>query len=143
MNKQHFILILLLAMMGCKSEQEFALTIPEDKLKLIFKDMVIAGEAVELYAEENQDSVRELFLVQISKIHNIPVAEIESNMEMLKSNEKKFLLFCDSVAIEFRDQDKNFSYGRGNKKDNVKVDQKDAAIKKAKEAKQKENKQKN
>jgi len=83
--------------------------------------MVLAGEAVDLYAPMNQDSVRELFTKQISEIHNISVAEITANMDMLKSNEAKFLEMCDSVALVLRNLDKNMTLGKKPKKESVKL----------------------
>ena len=121
MINRNILIILFFSLLACKSEPEFRLTIPKDKLQLVFKDMVLAGEAVDLYAPMNQDSVRELFTKQISEIHNISVAEITANMDMLKSNEAKFLEMCDSVALVLRNLDKNMTLGKKPKKESVKL----------------------
>ncbi len=130
MKISYLFLLAFFFLTSCKQETKFEPSIPEAELKAIFKDIVIASQAIQLYAVPNQDSVRNLFMNQISKIHKIPREEIEANIEMLKANEELFLMYCDSVSVELLSQDKNFQYGQKNKKENKEVDQKEEAIKK-------------
>lgn len=117
---------------SCKTEPKYKPTIPDQKLKLIFKDVVIASEAVSLYADENQDSMYNLFMNQIAQIHKVPREEIESNLDMLKSNEDVFLKLCDSLAIELRKQEKDIRFSQNKEKQNAKSVNKDANSKKTK-----------
>ncbi len=115
-----------LAIFACKVEPEAKQTLTDTQLREIFKELVIASEAVQLYAKENQDSVRDVFMDQIAEIHQIPREEIELNMDILKADEKKFLEFCDTVSIYFRDIHKKTQYGQSEEADELRVvDKKD------------------
>ena len=49
----------------------------------VVKDLHLAEEMVSRFRKDDQDSVRFLYKEEISKIHQIPVAEIDANLEVL------------------------------------------------------------
>ena len=84
-----FILLILLFVGACKTEQkEIKLPIPREKLRAILMDVYLAGSAAELNPSSNKDSLQQLYLTEICKIHQVSPEDISSCNHILQQNLK-------------------------------------------------------
>lgn len=67
---------------ACNPTSE-ALTIDEKQMVEIVKDLHLAEEMVSRFRKNDQDSVRFLYKEEISKIYNLSIDEIDTNIEIL------------------------------------------------------------
>ena len=102
MRKILLIVNFVLVLFACKEKNIEQPTISTDTLIDIMTDLIIAGQAADQYAEVQKDSVRQLYMEQISTMYEISVAEIEKNMVIVQNDHDNFLSLNDSVQARLK-----------------------------------------
>ncbi len=64
------------------------LPIPREKLRDILMDVYLAGSAAELNPSSNKDSLQQLYLTEICKIHKVRPEDISRCNQILQQNLK-------------------------------------------------------
>lgn len=91
------IIIVLLFCISCKEKERFSEYTDEQLIGLLF-DLQLANTNVENGAPSSKDSLRELHLDQLSKIHSMSKAEIDSILKNLHFDNQRFYRITDSVV---------------------------------------------
>jgi hypothetical protein len=90
-NRHSFLLFVLLivASWSCNNGQDtLKLPIPREKLRAVLMDLYLAGSAAELHPSSNKDSLQQLYLTEICKIHGITPEVIASCNQVMQQNLK-------------------------------------------------------
>lgn len=86
MISRFFILFAIVSFFACNSRNHIEMTIPKDKAVAIFIDINLAEQALNKVDPSKKDSLKEVFMNQISRIHDVPYVDIEYNMAALQKN---------------------------------------------------------
>ncbi|MBK8699970.1 MAG: DUF4296 domain-containing protein [Saprospiraceae bacterium] len=74
-------------LLGCKIESSDNLkSLPREKLRGILTDIYIAGSAIELNPATNKDSLKQLYLTEICKVHGISPEQLKEWTEKLNKD---------------------------------------------------------
>ena len=74
---------------GCLDEKsEMSLPLPRAKVRAVLADMYMANAAVELHPSRNKDSLQQIYLTEICKIHKITPEMIARFQKVLNDDLK-------------------------------------------------------
>lgn len=79
----------VLVISACKSnEEKQSLPIPRPKMVAILADLYMANSAVDLHPSANKDSLQQIYLTEICKIHEITPEKMAECQKVLNMNLK-------------------------------------------------------
>lgn len=82
-------IVLVLQQTSCKSkETATSLPVPREKVKAILMDLYLAASAAELHPSSNKDSLQQIYLTEICKIHSVTPEIINECNRVLQSDMK-------------------------------------------------------
>jgi len=88
-NKILIAVLILISSLSCKNEQDtLKLPIPRAKLRAVLMDLYLAGSAAELHPSSNKDSLQQIYLTEICKIHGVTPEIIASCNQVMQQNLK-------------------------------------------------------
>lgn len=90
-NRNRFLIVVLLItpFWSCKKDQDIVkLPIPREKLRAVLMDLYLAGSAAELHPSANKDSLQQIYLTEICKIHGVSPEIIANCNQVMQQNLK-------------------------------------------------------
>ena len=90
MNKIFWLITAVIMLsIGCSEDKsEVTLPLPRAKVRSILADMYLANAAVELHPSSNKDSLQQIYLTEICKIHQITPEMIARFQKVFKNDLK-------------------------------------------------------
>ncbi len=90
MSKYYWLITgLILLSNGCLTDKkETTLPLPKETLRAVLADLYLANAAVELHTSANKDSLQQIYLTEICKIHEITPEMITHCQKLLKEDLK-------------------------------------------------------
>ncbi len=80
--------LLLLSFIGCQRSEMKILT--EDEVANVLVDLTISDQVITLHHVHERDSIRELLMESLLKIHDLDRAELDSNLYIYMSDFERF-----------------------------------------------------
>lgn len=80
--------LLLLASMSCEQSEMKILT--EDEVANVLVDLTISDQVISLHHVHERDSIREVLMESLLKIHDLDRAELDSNLYIYMSDFERF-----------------------------------------------------
>ena len=97
---KHFLILLLILFISCKPNQDKPPFLGDEKSYEIFKEIRIADLALESYDPVIRDSMRTVFLNEVSKSQGISISEIERTLIEIQSFPSLNKRFIDNFYNE-------------------------------------------
>ena len=88
MYRMAFMMGFCIWLFACSNDKtpKYDLEIPRDKMVAIMVDLHVAEIAMQEYPQEQQDSIKMIYVTQIFKIHNVDKSIFEKNHGSLLKN---------------------------------------------------------
>lgn len=76
--------------------------IPEDQMIDILVDMHIAEQAVREYDMADRDSISDLLMQSLLKVHNVTREQLDTNIYLYQINVEHYKVMADSVMLRLQ-----------------------------------------
>ncbi len=101
-NRYLVLVFLLLIGSSCGSKNTTQLT--ENEMSQVVLDITAADEIMRLHPPDQRDSVRELLIQSLLKIHNLDRAALDTNLYLYTSDFERFARTIDLTTEEALDR---------------------------------------
>ncbi len=80
---------------ACQSSSQHEYKLSDERLAHLFLDLQLAEVTLPDMSPQQQDSLKLIFKKRIEEIYHLSYAEIQSEMDLLETDPKKFKLIID------------------------------------------------